>query len=337
MIHANLSEMAGRSSDGPGRSAPDALSDVLQDLRLSGAAYCRAELSAPWGLEFAPERGAVFHFVAEGSAWLERPSSDPLRLEPGDLVLLPRGVGHALVDRPSRPTKRLHEVERVRVGANTYRLREGGAGERALLVCCEVRFEEPTLHPLLDLMPEVLLVRRGVDEDPSLAPLLEAMAAEVAAQRVGAATVMTRLADIVITRLVRGWVEARADDGASRLAALRDPQIGRAIAALHRRPAEAWSVDSLAAVAGLSRSRFSERFAQVVGVPPARYLARWRMHLAHVWLRQGRWTVSQVAARLGYDSEASFSRAFKRFVGVPPGTLRRSDASRQGALAAVRD
>jgi AraC-like DNA-binding protein len=260
-----------------------------------------------------------------------------LRLEPGDLVLLPRGDGHALVDRPRRPTKRLHEVDRVRVGANTYRLREGGGGERALLACCEVRFEEPSLHPLLDLMPEVLLVRGGAKQDPSLSPLLESMAAEVTAQRLGAATVMARLADIVIARVVRAWVEARAEDDPGWLAAIRDPQLGMALAALHRRPAEAWSVESLAAVAGLSRSRFSERFKDVVGVPPARYLARWRMHLAHAWLRQGRWTVSQVATRLGYDSEASFSRAFKRLVGVPPGTLRRSDPARRRALAAVSD
>jgi AraC-like DNA-binding protein len=329
--------MRGRSSDAPGPLAPDALSDVLQDLRLAGAAYCRAEVSAPWGLEFGRERGAVFHFFAEGGAWLETSSAQPLRLEAGDLVLLPRGTGHALVDRPGRPRRRLDEVGRVRVGPNTFRLREGGGGERTLIACCEVRFEEPSLHPLLELMPDVLLVRGGVDPDPSLAGLLETMAAEMAAQRVGAATVMTRLADIVITRVVRSWVEAHADEAPGWLSAIRDPQLGKVLAALHRRPAEAWSVESLAELAGLSRSRFSQRFTQVVGVPPARYLARWRMHLAQAWLRQGRWTVSQVATRLGYDSEASFSRAFKRFVGVPPGTLRRSDPAGRQAVVAVSD
>jgi hypothetical protein len=295
--------MRGRSSDAPGPLAPDALSDVLQDLRLAGAAYCRAEVSAPWGLEFGRERGAVFHFFAEGGAWLETSSAQPLRLEAGDLVLLPRGTGHALVDRPGRPRRRLDEVGRVRVGPNTFRLREGGGGERTLIACCEVRFEEPSLHPLLELMPDVLPVRGGVDPDPSLAGLLETMAAEMAAQRVGAATVMTRLADIVITRVVRSWVEAHADEAPGWLSAIRDPQLGKVLAALHRRPAE----------------------------------ARWRMHLAQAWLRQGRWTVSQVATRLGYDSEASFSRAFKRFVGVPPGTLRRSDPAGRQAVVAVSD
>jgi Cupin/Helix-turn-helix domain len=295
--------MRGRSSDAPGPLAPDALSDVLQDLRLAGAAYCRAEVSAPWGLEFGRERGAVFHFFAEGGAWLETSSAQPLRFEARDLVLLPRGTGHALVDRPGRPRRRLDEVGRVRVGPNTFRLREGGGGKRTLIACCEVRFEEPSLHPLLELMPDVLLVRGGVDPDPSLAGLLETMAAEMAAQRLGAATVMTRLADIVITRVVRSWVEAHADEAPGWLSAIRDPQLGKVLAALHRRPAE----------------------------------ARWRMHLAQAWLRQGRWTVSQVATRLGYDSEASFSRAFKRFVGVPPGTLRRSDPAGRQAVVAVSD
>lgn len=140
-----------------------------------------------------------------------------------------------------------------------------------------------------------------------------------------AATMMTRLADIVITRVVRAWAEARTDDTTGWLAAIRGPHIGRVLAAIHRRPGDPWSVEALADIAHLSRSMFSERFAAVVGVPPARYLARWRMHLASVWLRNERLTVSEVSARLGYESEASFSRVFKRLLGVPPKALRRPD------------
>ena len=178
------------------------------------------------------------------------------------------------------------------------------------------------MHPLLELMPEVLHVRGGGSDDPSLLPLLEAMASEIGNQRVGAATVMTRLADIVITRVVRGWADSRTEDTTGWLAAIRDPQIGRALAAFHRRPSQAWSVVSLAAAANLSRSIFSERFAAVLGTPPAAYVARWRMHLAGTWLRAKRLTVSEVATRLGYESEASFSRAFKRFMGASPSTFR---------------
>jgi AraC-like DNA-binding protein len=124
---------------------------------------------------------------------------------------------------------------------------------------------------------------------------------------------------------VRAWAEARTGDATGWLAAIRDPRIGKALAAIHRRPAEAWSVEALASIASLSRSTFTERFTTVVGVPPARYVARWRMHLAGAWLRGDRLTVSEVAGRLGYESEA-FSRAFKRFVGVPPSTLRLASA-----------
>jgi AraC-like DNA-binding protein len=238
-------------------------------------------------------------------------------------VLLPHGAGHALVDDPERPAKRFQPADREQIGETTYRLRAGGSGARSLLVCCAVSFEEPSVHPLLELMPEVLLVRGGGADDPTLPALLEAMAAEIKAQRIGAATVMTRLADIVIARVVRAWVESRPHAATGWLAAIRDPQIGRALAAFHRRPSEPWSVESLAAAAHLSRSVFSERFTAVLGVSPGKYVVRWRMHLAGTLLRSDRLTISQVATRLGYESEASFSHAFKRFMGAAPGVYRR--------------
>jgi transcriptional regulator GlxA family with amidase domain len=173
-------------------------------------------------------------------------------------------------------------------------------------------------------MPQVLLVRGEGSYNPTLLALLEAMATEVGEQRIGAATIMTRLADAVITRVVRDWVESKADSTNGWLAAIRDPQIGRALAAFHRQPEKAWSVVSLAAAAHMSRSMFSERFTVVLGMSPARYVARWRMHLASTWLRAEKLTVTEMATRLGYESEASFSRAFKRLMGAPPSGFRRS-------------
>jgi AraC-like DNA-binding protein len=330
-------EILGHSSDCQGEFAPDALSEVLQDLRLSGAAYCRCELSHPWGLEFPPEEGAVVHVVVEGQCWLRRASPEPpVQLGTGDVTLLPQGAGHALVSSADGATKRMDDLPREPLGQATYRLKTGGNGALTRIVCCAVEFEEPTVHPLLELMPDVLLVRAGAGPDPSLSVLLEAMAAEVGTPRVGAATVMSRLADIVITRVVRSWVEARAHDATGWLAAIREPRIGKALAAFHRRPAEPWSVEAMAAVANLSRSAFSERFAEVVGTSPARYVARWRMHLASAWLRKESLRVSDVAQRLGYDSEASFSRAFKRSVGIPPSAVRRPRSAGRMESAATR-
>jgi AraC-like DNA-binding protein len=304
--------------------APDRLSEVLQDFRLTANSYGRCELKRPWGISFPPQPEARFHFVVSGGCWLRPPKRGWQELSAGDVVLLPRGAGHALASDARGALHPLEQMPLEEIGERTYALRAGGSGAATVLVCCSVGFGQPAAHPLLELMPPMLLLRGGAVADPVLPLLLDAMAAEVLERRIGAATVMARLADVVILRVIRAWVEARTDDTEGWLAAMRDERIGRALAAIHQKPGEPWSVESLAAVAGVSRSIFSERFAKLVGMPPARYVARWRMHVASGWLENERASVAQVATRLGYESEAAFSRAFKRFVGVPPSALRRA-------------
>jgi len=300
----------------------DLLSEVLQDLRLTRATYGRSELSAPWGIDIPYREGIRFHFVAEGSCWMLTSAHQPVSLDAGDVVLLPHGTAHVIADQPSRRPKSLAEIGPQLVGNATYRLRTGGGGARSLIVCCTIGFEGPTAHPLIELLPDVMLVRRSKTHDPALPMLLNLMATEVAGERIGAATIMARLADIVVTRIIRTWVETQPADLTVWLAAVRDPQIGLALARIHRNPGESWSVDSLANVARLSRSIFSERFTALLGVSPARYLLQWRMRLAAAWLRNEHMTVAQVASLLGYESDASFSRAFKRFIGVAPSAFR---------------
>jgi AraC-like DNA-binding protein len=300
----------------------DLLSEVLQDLRLARASYGRSELTAPWGIEIPYKEGIRFHFVAEGSCCMLSGTQKPIALEAGDLVLLPHGTVHVIADQPSRRPKSLAEVGPRLVGNATYRLTSGGGGARSLIVCCTIGFDGPTAHPLIELLPEVMLVRRSEMQDPALPVLLDLMATEVASQRIGAATIMARLADIVVTRVIRAWVETRPSDLTGWLAAIRDPQIGLALARIHRSPGEPWSVDSLAQVTGLGRSIFTERFTALLGVSPARYVLQWRMRLAAAWLRNEQMTVAEVATLLGYESDASFSRAFKRFIGVAPSAFR---------------
>jgi AraC-like DNA-binding protein len=314
-------------SSGSERPLPDSVSEVLQELRLARAFYGRYEMSGPWGFAVPPGSGARFHLVLEGGYWLRPRRSAPQQVGVGDVVLLPHGTGHVLADpatgrAPPARLPRLDDLPLEQVGSATYRQRVPGPGPRSLAVCCVIDFDDAGGHPLLELLPDVLLLRGGAAADPALSRLLEAMAEEAGAHRLGEATVLTRLADGVVTRVVRAWAEGRAEETTGWLAAIRDPEIGRAMVAIHRRPGEPWSVESLAGLAHLSRSTFSERFAAAVGEPPARYLARWRMHLAGGWLRRDRRTVAEVAARLGYESEASFSRAFKRLRGVPPGAVR---------------
>jgi AraC-like DNA-binding protein len=322
MFHASSSEMRARSSEPTAAPHRDALSQVLRDLRIAGASYGRCELTRPWGIDFPPQEAARFHFVAAGECRLHVQALGWTTLEEGEVALLPRGIGHSLADAPRSRRKPLGAFPLEEIGKDTYRLRAGGDGEPTLLVCCSVEFEEPALHPLLDLMPPVLRVRAGA-RDPALGPLLDAMSAEVMGQRVGAATVMTRLADAVITRMIRAWVEARNEDAAGWLAAIRDPTIGRVLAAIHENPGGPWTLDSLSQIARTSRSTFADRFKAVMGVAPAQYLLRWRMHVASLWMRRDRLTVAEAAARLGYDSNAAFSRAFKRLRGIPPSTMRR--------------
>jgi AraC-like DNA-binding protein len=319
--------MSSRSSDARPTIPLDPLSEVLQDLRPSGVSYGHCRLSRPWGVEFPPDGSARLHLVVEGQSWLRSASFGPARLAQGDVALLPTGVGHAMADTPRGRTKPLAALPREEIGDRTFRIESGRGRSVTIMACCNVVFEQPAIHPLLTLMPALIHVKRAVLDDPALPGLLDAMSSEVLDQRVGAATVLARLADVVITRLIRTWVEGGYKENreltAGWLAAIRDPKIGKALAGIHRKPAHPWTVEALAKLAGLSRSMFSERFTAVMGVPPARYLANWRMHLASGWLLNERLTVSQVSAKLGYESEPSFSRAFKRYVGVPPSTLRR--------------
>jgi AraC-like DNA-binding protein len=309
--HDRSSGIHSRSSGGDDdRVAPDALSAVLQDLRLTSATYCRTELHAPWGIDIPPEDGAALHVVIEGSGWLRSHATEPLAITAGDIVLLPQGAGHSIFDAPGSPRRPIGELPRARVGDTMFDIRAGGAGPRALMVCCGLSFEDSVLHPLLRMMPEVLHVACARCRDPVLSTLLDTMAAEIREQRMGAATMMARLADIIVTRVVRSWVEDRAPSTTGWLAAIRDPQIGRALVALHRKPEHDWSVEALASQAALSRSQFSERFTAALGVAPARYVAEWRMHQASRSLTDERVSIGEIASRLGYESEPSFSRAF---------------------------
>jgi AraC-like DNA-binding protein len=332
-FHDSLSEMPSRLSDHADASATDPLSEVLRDLRPSGISYGHCRLTRPWGVAFATEPAAKLHVVVAGESFLRAAEFGPVRLTAGDVALLPKGIAHAMADTPRGKTKPLSMFPREEIGDRTYRMAAGGGGSQTIMACCDVSFEEPALHPLLDLMPPVIVVCRAAIDDPTLLLLLDAMAEEVVAQRIGGATVLARLADVVIVRLIRAWVEGRCGETTGWLAAIRDPKIGRALSAAHRRPGHSWSIESLARESGLSRSMFSERFSAVMGIPPAHYLTRWRMHLASLWLSRQRLSVSEVARRLGYGSEPAFSRAFKRLHGVPPGVVRRSAGNGNAARA----
>lgn len=302
----------------------DLLSEVLRDLRLAHASYGRSELTAPWGIAVPFREGVRLHAVIDGECWIQASSLPPILLEKGDVLLLPHGTEHTLSDLPKRRALPLADAKPVLIGNGTYELKSGGGGARSLIVCCTIGFEGPTANPLLELLPPTMHVRHADHGNADMSGLLAMMAREVERQRIGSATVMARLADIVMTQVIRTWVETRSAELTGWLAAVRDPQIGSALARIHRSPGEDWTVDRLATLAGLSRSRFSLRFKTLLSVSPAQYLLQWRIRLAATWLRNGYMSLSQVASELGYESEASFSRAFKRFLGISPSAVRNS-------------
>lgn len=302
--------------------APDPLSEMLRGLRLDGVDYARYKMAAPWGLLFPGQQAARFHFVAEGGCWLRTPQNDWVRLERGDAVLLPRGAEHALASAPNACTAPLACCQFRNVCGDIAEARGGGDGEATLFFSGSMNFNVDGQHPLLRMTPELMWVHELAVHEPGIPPLLATMACELALDRVGSGSILTRLADVVAASLIRSWVERGCGDASGWVAAARDPDIGRVLAAIHLNPQEDWTVEALAKVMRASRSAFAERFTSVVGETPARYVLQVRMRQAKQWLVRDRLKIAIVARRLGYESEASFSRAFKRVIGKAPSHFR---------------
>ena len=298
---------------------------------MTGVFYTQSEFTEPWALALPPLPNCLmFHVVTEGEAWLEEDGADPIALAPGALALVPHGEGHRLSSAPDVPAADLFDVPREPVGERYEILRHGGGGTPTTMVCGAVRLDHPAVGHLAAVLPRRILVEAGGDGHAgSLSPerawmqgTLALMAAEAARRQPGGEALITRLADALVVQAVRTWLLEAPEDRAGWLGALRDPHVGRALLAVHRDPERAWTVGALAAEAAQSRSAFAARFADLVGEPPMRYVTRWRMHVAATVLREENATVVEVADRLGHASEAAFSRAFKRVVGVPPSAAR---------------
>ena len=195
------------------------------------------------------------------------------------------------------------------------------------LICGAVRFDHPAAQHFVTLLPRVITVEAASSPHIEwMQSTLRFIAVEARELRPGGETVITRLADILVIQAIRSWIEQDAAAHTGWLGALRDREIGRALTLIHRDPARDWSVACLATEVAMSRSAFAARFTELVGEPPLHYVARWRMHVALTWLKEDNAAVGEIAGRLGYQSEAAFSRAFKRFVGISPGAARRDGA-----------
>ncbi len=305
----------------------DPLGEVLHLLRLTGTLYCRAELTAPWGIEIPEIEGCmVVHIVTAGRGLLEVDGEEPRELREGSLVLLPHGSPHTLRSDPDAVADPLFDLPVERLSERYEIMRHGGAGAFTQTTTAVVRVDAAVVENLLALFPEVLQLDAWDDDTGWLQSSLRFIAQEAKELRPGGETVITRLADILIIQAIRSWIDSASHSEQGWLAALRDEQIDRALVLMHRKPQHPWTVASLADAVHMSRSAFAARFTELVGQPALQYLTGWRMQVAQRMLEESPATLAEIAQNVGYRSEAAFSRAFKKVVGVAPGSLRRRAA-----------
>jgi AraC-like DNA-binding protein len=308
----------------------DPISEALQDFGMTGVFYCSSDLAAPWGIELPPFPGTVmFHLLTAGSAIVEVEGVRTPLMQ-GQLLLVPHGTGHAISSDADSAATPLFDLPREETGERYERLRIDGGGAPAGLLCGAVSFSGLAVSRLMQSLPPVLLAGHATDAE-WLRATVEVMGAEAKDPRPGSDVLSARLADVLVVHAVRAWLETTEPERGW-VAALRDPYLGRALAAFHADPAQQWGLASLAAEAGMSRSAFAARFSELVGEPPMTYVTSWRMDLAARLVRDGDLTLAGVAERVGYRSEAAFNRAFRRAHGATPGAVRRRGRTSFGEI-----
>jgi len=270
-----------------------------------------------------------FHVITAGSCWGGIVDESPQRLEAGDVIVFPQGDARVMSSAPGMRGVPDHDLLRE---ARTSGLPivinlDGGGPDRTEVICGFLGCDARPFNPLLSALPRLLHVPRQATEDGVLERLVKLALLETVAPRAGGASVLARLSELLFIEVVRRHLSTLPPEKIGWLAGLRDDGIGRVLGKLHERPAHPWTLDGLAGEAGMSRSVLAERFTHFVGIPPMQYLAQWRMQLAATLLSSTSMSLSEIADRVGYGSEAALSRAYKRWVGVAPADWRRGKRS----------
>jgi len=303
----------------------DALTDILDSIRMRGSIFSRAALTAPWGFESGTTSAGMFHAVVRGRAWATLADGGrPVALERGDMVLMPFGDNHLMTDQPERATRPIGEVSTTDRRGMGHLVVDGDGADTSL-ICGTVAFEPAGAHPVLSVLPRLIRVQDTTGASARLIEdLIRMIADEVDAPVAGSEAVVARLTDVLVVYALRNYINTLADGEGGWMGGLRDPVIAEALGHIHRRPDHPWTVAGLASTVGLSRSAFHHRFRDAVGETPSDYLTRWRVHLAGRLLREERFSVAAAGRQVGYQTEASFSNAFLRVMGVRPGAYKRA-------------
>ena len=319
----------------------DALSDVLKVAHLTGGVFLHAEFFAPWCIaaRVSPEHCApalgpashliIYHYVVKGDLRIrvEGEDGEGLVIRAGEVVLLPRNDLHLIGSDLSLPPVAGSDIIQPPKDGGLFSIHHGGAGGCTRMICGFLGCASAEGNPVLSTLPPLL--KLNVEQGGAaewIRSTFQYAADEVAAGRPGSETVLAKLSELLFVETVRRYAEALPDGQTGWFAGLREPPVARALALLHRDITRRWTVDDLGREVGLSRSALADRFVRLIGVPPMHYLASWRMQLAAQELRNTSASLAQVAEIVGYESEAAFSRAFKKAFGAAPATWRRSNS-----------
>jgi AraC-like DNA-binding protein len=320
--------LSGRSGGGlvvralidPTRDRIDAL---LAELRVDSSVYCLSELRAPWGFRVEGRHVAKFHLLLEGGGWLRLDGVDPVELAEGDLIILPRGEAHAVSDGPDSPVRGLDRILADQPLDADARLFYGGTGGRTRLLCGGFALADAVPAALLALLPTVVRIdapRAGVAA--WLEPTFALLRHEAEHASPGAQTILAKLADVFLAQAVREFLVGAEQAGVLAAGPAYDKPIARAIELVHDAPARAWTIAELAREVGTSRTAFASRFRAATGQSPMRHVTKVRLGLAAGYLATTTLSVDAIARRVGYDTDSSLSKAFKREFGAPPGMYR---------------
>jgi AraC-like DNA-binding protein len=322
----------------------DAFSEVLNGVRLKGAMFFRAEFSAPWRVSTPPCRamastlapGAphilMYHFVVEGSAQVCLEGKSALELAPGDIVMFPQGDAHHLSGGSGLHQVDGAEISRKIATRDLSPLHAGGGGATTAFICGYLTCDPLLCGPILESLPPMLKVNIRTDRsgqwlEHSILHLVE----EAASDRAGSEAMLAKLSEALFVDTLRRYVSGLPETSTGWIAAARDPIVGKSLALLHSRPSYPWTIAELVTEVGLSRSALVDRFTRYLSVPPMAYLTGWRMRLASQALTSTPKGVAEIAADVGYESEAAFNRAFRRTFDVPPARYRRRNRNAASA------
>jgi AraC-like DNA-binding protein len=328
--HIREPELHARSSGnapdyGAAATRPDVLSQVLTLIRLRGELVYSANLRGPWGIAF-PKGAAHFHFVERGALWVKA-GAEPVRVQAGDMVLLPHGTGHLICDDPATPPVDIAKLLDRYFDRSRSELNYGGEGNTTRVIGGLFHFEGGSLAAVMAALPIVVHIASEGGQTPDwLNAISHFLIKESQEVEPGSSLMISRLIDLLVIRTLRTWAANQSRPG-SWLGGLGEERIGRTLTAIHADPFRQWTVAELAGLAAMSRSIFAERFAERVGEAPLQYVKRWKLTLAADMLASGNLRVKQAAQHIGYASDAAFSRAFKAQFGYAPSEVRQREES----------